>query len=296
MLGNYSTYARCCPFCYSTPSSADRKVVERDGWRAVACRTCDFVYMPEVPVLAHLVDDLAWEKQFALERDERLSRTPLLERLDRVLRWRHRILPRTQPRAVARRYVSGGNILDIGCGTGSYAADFAPDFTPFGIKISRGLAHDADRLLTPLGGTCVHASGASGLGRFEDEFFSVVLLRSYLEHEPTPNEVLAQVFRVLRTGGVVIVKVPNHASLNRRLVGTKWCGFRLPDHVNYFTPRSLAAIGARHGFSVSMPPHWRLPTDDNMWAVFVKRKPSEESVRYRQARKARSNFIEETQN
>jgi glyoxylate reductase len=53
-----------------------------------------------------------------------------------------------------------------------------------------------------------------------------VVMRSYLEHEPRAREVLAGVHAVLRTGGIAVVKVPNYASWNRRIMREGWCGFR----------------------------------------------------------------------
>ena len=29
----------------------------------------------------------------------------------------------------------------------------------------------------------------------------------------------------------------------------RWCGFRYPDHLNYFTPKTLAAMAGEAGFN-----------------------------------------------
>ena len=97
-----------------------------------------------------------------------------------------------------------------------------------------------------------------------------VVLRSYLEHESEPKSLLKGCFNVLKSGGAIIVKVPNYNSLNRRFVGTRWCGFRYPEHVNYFTPASLARMARETGFSVRQDFRDALPTSDNMWAVLIK--------------------------
>ena len=74
--------------------------------------------------------------------------------------------------------------------------------------------------------------------------------------------------RTLRAGGRVIVKVPNYASWNRRLRGTRWCGYRWPDHVNYFTPATLAAAARAAGLEVvRMNAFDRLPISDSLYAV-----------------------------
>lgn len=53
--------------------------------------------------------------------------------------------------------------------------------------------------------------------------------------------------------------------------GKEWCGFRLPDHVNYFTPDSLVQMCQQVGFHIAKFSFAdRLPTSDNMWLVIQK--------------------------
>ncbi|MEX2642281.1 MAG: methyltransferase domain-containing protein, partial [Acetobacterales bacterium] len=105
---------------------------------------------------------------------------------------------------------------------------------------------------------------------FRSDQFSAAILRSYLEHELNPKDVLLALHRVLAVGGLAFVKVPNFASLNRLVMGRRWTGFRHPDHLNYFTPATLRLMARRCGFQVNMPWSWRLPTSDNMYAILLK--------------------------
>jgi hypothetical protein len=49
-------------------------------------------------------------------------------------------------------------------------------------------------------------------------------------------------------------------------MGAKWCGFRFPDHVNYFSGRSLRALAESVGFRY-VRTNWLSPFDDNIIAV-----------------------------
>ena len=101
--------------------------------------------------------------------------------------------------------------------------------------------------------------------------FAGVLMSAFLEHEVEPNGLLQGVAKVLQPGGVVIIKVPNYGSWNRKIRAEKWCGFRLPDHVNYFTPENLEALIVRQGMKVvQFGLADRQPTSDNMWIVAAK--------------------------
>ena len=55
-----------------------------------------------------------------------------------------------------------------------------------------------------------------------------------------------------RAGRPIYVRVPNYGSLNRKMLGAKWCGFRYPDHVNYFTTKSLGAMAGDCGLKLKL--------------------------------------------
>ena len=69
----------------------------------------------------------------------------------------------------------------------------------------------------------------------------------------------------------MIVKAPNFASWNWVVRGKKWCGFRYPDHVNYFTPQTLTLLASEGGFAVARQNVLdKFPLSDNMYAVLQK--------------------------
>jgi len=98
----------------------------------------------------------------------------------------------------------------------------------------------------------------------------VVILSCVLEHELDPVLLLTSCRDRLADDGVVVVKVPNYACLARQLRGRRWCGYRWPDHVNYFTPDTLAATAGRAGLRVTrMGLTDRSPLSDSLYAVFA---------------------------
>ncbi|ESR25429.1 Methyltransferase type 11 [Lutibaculum baratangense AMV1] len=202
----------------------------------------------------------------------RMQQRPVGRRLSLATRWRTKLVPRREIEQLAAGLVPPGPILDIGCGSGMRGRRLPPGYVPYGIEVSAASSAVADREFGARGGACIHAPATEGLARFENGFFRGAILRSYLEHETQPREVLRELMRTLRPGGVAVVKVPNFASLNRRLAGRSWCGFRFPDHVNYFTPSALRTMAERAGFEVGWRRFGRLPTSDNMWA-YLRRPP-----------------------
>jgi len=232
------------------------------------------VYLEVAPVYARLVDEFAWEKTSVSETNRRVAAEPIRQSISKQFKaFRRQWLKRDKLPYLIRRFIQAGNVLDIGCAGGGALSNLDAMYVPHGIEISRALALSAEEKVKPRGGYIVHDAAVLGLHKFPEDYFSGVLLSAFLEHEIEPKPLLSAVCRVLRPGGCCVIKVPNFASLNRVIRGKKWCGFRLPDHVNYFTPASLVRMCRQTGFEIAkfeMGDH--LPTSDNMWIVIQKPK------------------------
>jgi SAM-dependent methyltransferase len=273
-FGRVRVIARRCPLC-DRDDGAGIAGYGAAIWQVVRCRLCRFVYLDRAPDYEALFAQMAWEKTTVAEVDRRAQLRPLSHRLSKATRLRMRLLPRKKMGDLVRRHAplapgSPGNVVDLGCGSGTQLAGLDPGYVPFGVEISAELARAADTLFRARGGRAVNQPALLGLATFPDGFFAAAILRSYLEHELAPRAVLEALHRTLAPGGVALVKLPNYGSLNRLVTGRKWCGFRYPDHVNYFTPASLRAMAERCGYRVRFGLTDRLPTSDNMYAVLTR--------------------------
>jgi SAM-dependent methyltransferase len=262
---------RACPSCGDTAHLTAYAFPDHE---VAACEGCSFVYLPVLVDPSVLRSGaLAWENAHHIKLQRRLEKAPLRTRLDMATRFRTRFAQKS-PRDYLDKAFAGRTerprVLDIGCGAGGYLGALANEFTPFGIEISTELAKVAREWFARSGGDVLNMSSLEGLETFEEDSMDAVVLRSYLEHEGEPKALLGGCHRVLRSNGIVVVKVPNYASLNRRIMGVRWCGFRFPEHVNYFTPASLARMARETTFSIRQGFLDRLPTSDNMWAVLTK--------------------------
>lgn len=235
----------------------------------VECAQCRFVYLPCVPVYERLSEEFAWEKTSLVERQARQHREPTKQKLSALFkRFRQQVVKRNKLPVLMQHYVFAGNVLDIGCAGGGLLAVMPALYAPHGVEISKALAQQADVAVRPRGGYVIHDNAVDGTARFPEAYFSGVIMSAFLEHEAQPVALLRSVRRVLRPDGVAIIKVPNFASVNRSIRAGKWCGFRLPDHVNYFTPTTLRQTVEKAGLVVRRFTFAdQMPTSDNMWMV-----------------------------
>ena len=130
-----------------------------------------------------------------------------------------------------------GSLLDVGCGDGSFLLGaWAAGHQVSGVELEPRRARAA--------GLEVHAAveGAEGRGPFH-----AITLWHSLEHLTDPPATLARLGRLLASGGVLIVAVPDAGSIQARLFGRFWLHLDVPRHLFHFDGRSLDATLARAG-------------------------------------------------
>lgn len=269
-LGVVKVAHRDCPLCGRDNSGEPDNPYSYDVWKIKDCPACGFTYIELGPDYEQLFAELSWEATTRIEEQRRAELRPIGYKASKLTRLRMHVLPRKQMPLMLEAWAKPGNVVDLGCGDGGPLEQISPGFVPFGIEVSTTLAQAADARFRRRGGACANAPTLAGLRSFPDCFFTAATLRSYLEHEMHPLAVLSELYRTLAAGSVAIVKVPNYGSWNRMVMGAKWCGFRYPDHLNYFTPKTLAQMARKAGFTVHFGLTYTLPTSDNMYAVLKK--------------------------
>lgn len=255
---------RHCPLCESDNHTVLPEYAS-GTWQIVACSDCDFVYLRNPPKYERLMDEFAWEKTRDAERKRRRSSRPVRKWLDERTRWRSNLLRPRFERQIQKMFPPGP-LLDVGCGAGR---EVPHTHIPFGIEISRALAADANDYMRPRGGYAIHAPALEGIRQFDSDTFTGIMLRSFLEHEVEPKALLREASRVLAQNGRIYIRVPNFGSVNRRVTGAQWCGFRYPDHVNYFSTRSLRAMADDCGLTLRLTNPLLFVFNDNINAMLA---------------------------
>lgn len=102
-----------------------------------------------------------------------------------------------------------GHLLDVGCGEGTFLALIQKEgWQVSGTEFSAYAArHAADRLKTDIFCGELPAAG------FPEDSFDVVTMWHVLEHVGDPKRYLAEIHRILKPSGLLVVAVPNFHNL-----------------------------------------------------------------------------------
>ncbi|MBI2217749.1 MAG: methyltransferase domain-containing protein [Candidatus Rokubacteria bacterium] len=187
------------------------------------------------------------------------SRRDAIELRESRLRKVERLIAQDEP----------GDLLDVGCGAGEFSARcIALGWRVFGLEL---IVAQATRAAAR--GVVAVAGEVSGGLPFRSGVFDAVFAGEIIEHLLDTDGFLAEVHRVLRPAGAVVITTPNLASFENRvrlLCGRypEWVDYRLGSsgHVRAYTPRVLRSQIERHGFRVERHVGNWVPFVPQRWA------------------------------
>jgi 2-polyprenyl-3-methyl-5-hydroxy-6-metoxy-1,4-benzoquinol methylase len=128
-----------------------------------------------------------------------------------------------------------GRVLDVGCGRGELLQEFRRrGWEVQGTELSEQAASHARQTLNiPV------TIGSLETIHFPANHFDAVTLWHVLEHVENPRALLAEINRILKPDGVLLVSVPNFGSLEARVSKDKWFHLDIPRHVTHFSDATL---------------------------------------------------------
>jgi len=221
-----------CPVC-----EADNyeELFQRWGFTYVRCNKCSMMYVN--PMLNEEMVDFEYETGY--EED-----------------WVHMLLNPTQREFDNPKFFNGiktiekvietkGKILDVGCATGHFleiCKERGWDVT--GVELTKSAVEHCRKIGLNVIDKKLHEA------EFEEKSFDAITLWDALEHIPKPKEILKEVRKLLKDGGVLLVMVPNGGSLAARILQEKCNMFSGFAHINIFNPTTLKRVLLESGFEV----------------------------------------------
>lgn len=137
-------------------------------------------------------------------------------------------------------------VLDIGCGNGWVLNQYRQKgWSVFGVEPGMAAAEAGNKAgLNIFHGTLLQA-------KFNANEFDLILTNHSFEHIYNPNEVLLEVFRILKPDGKIVMGIPNYSGLNRRITGKYWYFLGAPVHTFNYSVNNIKLLFAKQNFKVT---------------------------------------------
>lgn len=151
------------------------------------------------------------------------------------------------------RYAPYGTLIDAGCGFGSFLSLAAgKGYKVMGCDIS---AAAVGHLKKKYKFKAVVADIYPG--KFPKGPFDIITAWDVIEHMPDPVRSLTAFYNSQKENGFLFMTTPDIESIDARFLGKYWYGFkRIPEHLYYFSPKTIRLMLKKVGYEVVLVKPW----------------------------------------
>lgn len=127
-----------------------------------------------------------------------------------------------------------GNLLDIGAGTGDFLSFVkSKNWLGVGIEPSPKAKEIAQRKGVLF---------AESTEEFSDHSFDVITMWHVLEHVEDLGKQLAELKRISKPGGIIVIAVPNFKSYDAKYYKEYWAAYDVPRHLWHFSKTAISKL------------------------------------------------------
>lgn len=224
-----------CSVCGSEHTNLRYEV---KGFRVVQCTSCKFVFInPRIKNndLYKIYEDNYFSSQNDGYGYKNYELTTHL-RVKTFQKWMQDILPFVSK--------SKGTVLDIGCASGTF------------LDLMREKGWEIEAI--ELDKAMVEKLKGKNIKVFErpfeefssDKKYKLITMFDVLEHIPDLKTTFKKIHELLDDDGVLALITPNFNSTQRKLFGKKWFQFKPQEHIQYFSPYTLAKAIEPYGLEI----------------------------------------------
>ncbi len=211
-----------CPICNSTRIAA---LSNYSKDYLVKCSGCSFVFASKIPSEKELVAHYN-----TYPRSNSISAI--------TIKRYHELLDKLEP------FRKNNTLLDVGCGDGFFLETakkrnwlvYGTEFTDVAIQLCKEKGIQMQQ-------------GKLNPKNYDAGFFDVITSFEVIEHINNPIEEITHFTTLLRKGGAVYVTTPNFNSFSRFYLKQNWNVIEYPEHLSYYTQKTLCYLFEKHQFS-----------------------------------------------
>jgi SAM-dependent methyltransferase len=218
-----------CPIC----GVWEKIPIHREGlYQMVKCPSCRFIYLNPRPThesLLHFYQHYLPEEESSIQVWQKMMQ-PVFKRAAHLI----------------EQYKGKGNLLDVGAGFGFFLSEMKnKGWEVSGIEISQKAIEYARDVL----GLTLRPGPLEGAG-FPENHFDVVTSFYVIEHLPHPIPFLMECYRILKKGGLLLLRYPHTTPIKKLLHFFRIENrlYDLPAHLSDFSPEMIEKCLNRVGF------------------------------------------------
>ena len=232
-----------CPICDSTEFdhiiTSNDYTVSQNPFNIVGCKQCSFRFtnprptndnLPEFYKSINYISHSNTKKGFVSQVYHLVRKYTLNQKLK-----------------LLKANVAVGNLLDYGCGTGTFLKQAnAKGWNSFGTEPDEGareLSNSNKKLAF---------RNKQELNAFDPLItFNAITLWHVLEHVTDLQETIEFFKQKLNPNGVLIIAVPNYNSYDAKHYKAHWAAYDLPRHLYHFEAKTISQLLAKYGFALN---------------------------------------------
>ena len=235
------THHNNCPVCTSAEIRPDLICIDhfksRKSFPLWSCSICGFTFTQDHP------DETAIAEYY--ESEDYISHSDtskgLVNKIYRLVR--KRMLRKKRSIIKDETGIDKGTILDIGSGTGHFAAEMKNSgWTASGIEINEKAR------IASAGKFGLEIIPPENISAIESASFDCITLWHVLEHFNDLHSYINQINRLLKPGGTCIIALPNISSYDAVHYGQYWAAYDVPRHLWHFNPDTFGFLFESRGF------------------------------------------------
>lgn len=222
------------------PDVVDNRLGTPGKFAIVRCPVCQFIQT--VPRLDQASLDALYERYYNFGADRASRYAKLRERLFAGVLYR--LWLAVDGDISFHRLKGAGRLIDIGCNEGR------------GLERYRVNGFEVEgQEPNPIASASARSRGftvvSAPLTNFApDRPYNIAVLSNVLEHALNPQDMLAQVHRILGPDGELWLSLPNARSAFRALFRGHWINWHVPYHIVHFTAPALRRLLMESGFEI----------------------------------------------
>lgn len=241
-----------CPWCGSDKAQINLwlkdEFLTKEDFHICECLNCGLLYTTPRPDKDRIGEYYKSEEYYSHQENKKGFIPRVYENVKKInLKHKYKL---------ASKELEVGKLLDIGCGVGDFLHTAeSHGWVCTGVEPSQEAIAVAKKRIK---GNIIQGEE---LEKISDETFEVITMWHVLEHVDDLKWQIAQLQRLIKKEGRIIIAVPNYKSYDAYFYKDKWAAYDVPRHLNHFNKETIVKIFKINGLEL-------IETDKLSWDAY----------------------------